>query len=192
MELLLGLWSAPLHRRTGTTLDEGRLGIRLTHRTHRDRYSSPAIGCNNLIQESCHFAGRPRKAKKDMRHVNLARVAWCEFASLLVLGHARTASTSDQPVRTKPPGVPWLLNLLFLALAHYIQGLVSKMGVEGDGVGKCADKSLGSTEVSAFGGYRANDPVHSYCFRGPRWNYAAAYYQSYRHRRVYRRTCGCR
>jgi hypothetical protein len=50
------------------------------------------------------------------------------------------------------------------------------------------------TQASAFGWWRPNDPVHAfYCYRGPRWDYSAAYYQSYRHhRRSHGRACGCR
>ena len=58
----------------------------------------------------------------------------------------------------------------------------------------CAAFAFGSTQASALGlGYRPNDPVRTFCWRGPRWDYSAAYYQSYRvHRGYARRGCGCR
>jgi hypothetical protein len=51
--------------------------------------------------------------------------------------------------------------------------------------------AFGSTEASAFGLYRKDGiwivqtRPGCYYFRGPRWDYAAAYYQSYRYRRGY-------
>ena len=58
----------------------------------------------------------------------------------------------------------------------------------------CGSVVFGSTEASAFGWgrYRPNDPAQTSCYRGLRWNFSAAYYQSYRKGRVYRRACGCR
>ena len=61
----------------------------------------------------------------------------------------------------------------------------------------CTALAFASTEAAAFGGgYRPNDPVRTSCWRGPRWSYSAAYYQTYRthrrHARVhrgYRRSC---
>jgi hypothetical protein len=62
----------------------------------------------------------------------------------------------------------------------------------------CTTFILGNTKASAFGWdrpfgwYRPNGNGY-YCFRGPRWDYAAAYYQSYsHHRRAYGRACDCR
>ena len=51
----------------------------------------------------------------------------------------------------------------------------------------------GGAEASGIGlGYRPNDPVHTYCPRGPRWGYSAAYYQSYRQlHRAHRHKCRC-
>lgn len=42
----------------------------------------------------------------------------------------------------------------------------------------CGAFVLDGTEASASGlyWYRANGPVKTYCFEGPRWNYSAAYY----------------
>lgn len=47
----------------------------------------------------------------------------------------------------------------------------------------CGALVPGSAEVSASGlyWYRANTPVRSYCFEGPRWNYSAAYYSRRAH-----------
>lgn len=61
----------------------------------------------------------------------------------------------------------------------------------------CSTFVLGNREASAFGWYRKDGDFayHAgpglYCWRGPRWNFAAAYYQSYRYRRVYGRKCRC-
>ena len=58
----------------------------------------------------------------------------------------------------------------------------------------CGALAFGSTQASAGHGFRPADPARPlFCWRGPRWDYAAAYYQSYRVRRGYaRRACGCR
>jgi hypothetical protein len=56
----------------------------------------------------------------------------------------------------------------------------------------CTTFVLGSTKATAFGWYRPNGHGY-YCFRGPRWDYAAAFYQSYRHHyRTQGRACSWR
>jgi hypothetical protein len=61
--------------------------------------------------------------------------------------------------------------------------------------------ALGSTEAHALGWYRTHGDYAvaapgCYHFRSPRWNYAAAYYQTYSRSAKYRRghvhRCGCR
>ena len=49
--------------------------------------------------------------------------------------------------------------------------------------------AVGVERTEAFSWYRANDPVRvDRCYRGPAWDYMAAYYTS---RRYYRGRCHC-
>src|SRR5262245_15545583 len=55
----------------------------------------------------------------------------------------------------------------------------------------CATLALGKNPVLAWG-YRPNDPcLGAYTLPGPRWYFAAAYYQTYHNRRHYRRYSNC-
>jgi hypothetical protein len=72
----------------------------------------------------------------------------------------------------KAPGTPYILLLLAL-------------------LGSFAVMSAGRAEAFLFG-YRANHPVRAdWCYRGPAWDYLAAYYNSRRHYRgrCYRYCC---
>lgn len=56
----------------------------------------------------------------------------------------------------------------------------------------CGTLAFTTLPAAAFGWYRPNEPTIAYCGPGPRWNFAAAYYQTYNyrpHRRAIHRSC---
>ena len=60
----------------------------------------------------------------------------------------------------------------------------------------CGTLAFTTLPAAAFGWYRPNEPTIGYYGPGPRWNFAAAYYQSYSHRpyrtAIHRWRCRCR